>query len=163
MTEYAKKYIKANIPYFTKIPRKSRYTDPLKDRAWSITSDFCRVRDFINYGCCVSCGKPVENYKCFDGGHYESMGGNGALSGFNIMNVHGECPDCNGFHNGKSVGYKFGETLKRRYGEDIIGILHAVTLQTVKADDWYFIKIIEDRYKDLQAIKRTDILFPEYI
>lgn len=63
----------------------------VKGKAWKILSDYVRMRDFIIYRRCVSCGKTINDWKDGDAGHFISMGGHGALTGFNDDNVHLQC------------------------------------------------------------------------
>jgi hypothetical protein len=44
---------------------------------WTLFSEFIRRRDFIRYGTCISCGKPVSDWLVFDAGHFISAGGGG--------------------------------------------------------------------------------------
>lgn len=162
MTKQLKIYIKEYVPYFTKIDAL-RYNG-IKGKAWRILTDYCRQRDFILYGVCVSCSKAIKDWKECDGGHYISMGGHGALIGFSEKNVHGQCSGCNLFAS-QHTGVTYRDTLVQRNGGTILGELEALKSGSVKADDWYFISRIEKirvLYKDLQE-SYPNFEYPEYV
>lgn len=162
MTKQAQKYIKENLPYFTKI-NALRYTG-IKGKAWRILTDYCRQRDFIKYGVCVSCGKSIQNWKECDGGHYIAMGGHGALIGFSEKNVNLQCSFCN-LNASQHTGVIYRDTLVTRNGEAFLGELEALKSGSVKADDWYFISRIEKVYTMYQNLKEEypDFEYPEYV
>lgn len=159
MTKQVQAYIKLSIPYYGKIPSNTkRGKDTLRKKAWCITSDFIRMRDFIKYGYCVSCLTTIHNWRMSDPAHYHSFAGNGVLSGFNLMNMHMSCKFCNGFR-GAAAGHEMAEEIKRRYGDEIITHLNGEKMKSVKADDWFFIKVIENVYKLFQELKE---IYPDY-
>lgn len=164
MNKKQKEYIKNNLPYFTKIPRKSRYKNVIKDRAWSILSDYVRVRDYILYKKCISCGKEARSYNDFQAGHWISMGGHGAYIGFHHLNVHGQCPMCN-LNGGMEAGGQYQVSLTERYGGEILDSLQREKHFTCKADDWWFLEKTEDIYRMFQRLKDDNPghNFPEYL
>ena len=162
MTKQLKTYIKEYVPYFTKI-LALRYNG-IKGKAWRVLTDYCRQRDFIKYGVCVSCTKSVKDWKDCDGGHYISMGGHGALIGFSESNVHLQCSSCNLFAS-QHTGVIYQDTLVTRYGGAILRQLDIFKNSSVKADDWYFLQRIErihGLYKELKE-EYPDFEYPEYV
>lgn len=97
-----------------KVTRKGRYKGP-KGRFWDHFSDYIRLRDFLRYGTCISCGRKVRSYKDLQAGHYMAAGNCGFALVFNEFNVNGECAGCNAFDLNHHVGYR--ENLNKRYGE----------------------------------------------
>lgn len=165
MLKQATSYVKLNLPYYGKIPSSTpRGKDTLRKKAWCITSDFVRMRDFIKYGYCVSCHKPITNWKESDPAHFHSFGGNGVLSGFNLMNMHMSCKHCNGFR-GAVAGHEMAVEIVIRYGDDIIKELNDTKNKSVKADDWFFIEVIENIYSMFKVLKENhpDYNYPEYL
>ncbi len=165
MTKQATKYIKENLPYYGKIHSDTqRGKDTLRKKAWVITSEYVRCRDFIKYGYCVSCKERIENWRMSDPAHYHSFAGNGAMSGFYLMNIHMSCKFCNGFR-GAAAGHEMGEEIVERYGEDIIKDLQTVRNMTTKADDFFFIAIIEKVYGHFKLLKleNPDFTYPIYL
>lgn len=140
--------------YYKSIKRKYRYkgkNNEVKDKAWSILSDYVRVRDFKKYGVCVSCGKKIQNWQDGQAGHYISMGGHGSFIGFYDLNIHLQCPLCNSF-GGMEAGGNYKEELIRRYGQELIDELDKLKHKSVKADKQFFLdKIIEihEKYEQL--------------
>lgn len=162
MTKQSKKLID-ELPYYKGIKRKYRYKDEIKDKAWSILSDFVRCRDFLWFGTCVATGQKINHWRDTDAGHFYSMSGHGALLGFSELNIHAQKSISNKLSS-MSDGAYFKEELIRRYGEDIIKELGRMKRETVKADDFYFIERIEDIYAKFQLLKSTnDLDFPEYL
>lgn len=96
-----------------KVTRKGRYKGP-KSRFWDYFSDFIRLRDYIKYGRCISCGKRVRSYKELQAGHYMAAANCGFSLIFDEVNVNGECSYCNGFDPNHQVGYR--TNLNIRYG-----------------------------------------------
>ena len=165
MNKQSAKYIKENIPYYGKLGTATeRGKDALAKKAWTITSQYVRMRDFIQYRNCVSCKKAIQDWRDTDPAHYHSFAGNGALSGFNLMNIHMSCKHCNGFR-GAAAGHEMAEEIKKRYGDEIINELYQVKLQSVRADDWFYIGVIENVYKLFVFLKETypDYDYPEYV
>lgn len=162
MTNQVKKYIKENIPYYGKIPLKSRYSG-VKAKSWSILSDFVRMRDFILYGRCVATGVKIMDWRDGDAGHFTSMAGHGVESGFDPMNIHLQSKSSNGW-GGNADGHAFGLELDRRYGSGTAKKL-SQTRTLVKDDDWYHLRKIEDimgKFKALQK-EHPDFDYPPYL
>ena len=165
MTKQAQKFIKENLPYYGKIGSATkRGKDTLAKKAWVITSEYVRMRDYIKYGYCVSCKKPCSVWENTDPAHYHTFAGNGALSAFNLMNIHMSCKYCNGFR-GAVAGHEMAEEIKKRYGENITQELLKVKQQTVKADDFFYIGVIENVYSKFKELKEEypDFIYPEYL
>lgn len=153
MNKIQKEYIKNNFPNFKKIPRKYRYTEVVKDRAWSLLSDYTRIRDYLKFGHCVSCGKTVESWRLLQGGHYIPMGGNNAEIGFYHMNIHGQCGQCNAW-GGMAAGGRYKEELDRRYGIELVPKLEGMKKLKPKADIWFFLKKIEEIYSLFDELQK---------
>lgn len=161
MNQKIKEKIKS-IPYYTKITAL-RYNG-IKGKAWRITSDFTRCRDFILYdGECISCTRKASQWAEFDAGHYLSMGGHGASSGFFLGNINSQCFRCNGLFDG-IVGEEYKRKATQRNPNFIKEVMEKKH-ETLKADDWYFIGIIESVYSQFQELKleNKDFDYPQYI
>jgi hypothetical protein len=70
----------------------------LKGKYWTLFSEYIRRRDFKEYGSCISCGKPVSDWREFDAGHFIPAGSGGFALLFDERNVNGECHAFNGAH-----------------------------------------------------------------
>lgn len=164
MTKNLKEYIKKNLPYYGSITRKYRFTNPIKDKAWSLLSDFVRCRDVIMYGRCVSSGKKITDYRTCDAGHFYSMGGHGALIGFDVLNVHAQSKNDNQLSS-MHTGANFEKELKRRYGKKLLNELKEISHILVKADDLFFLNKIEEVWKLFKELKleKPDFDYPEYL
>ena len=148
------------LPYYGKITA-SRYKG-VKGKAWKIISDYTRMRDFLRHKVCISCDKFLNDWRNIDAGHYISMGGHGAASGFNTDNVHGQCKYCN-MQASQHTGVIFEQNIVLR-GYDIDAI-NAEAQKTVKADDWYFLHKIKKVYEMFQELKSEfpDEEYPRYL
>lgn len=156
--------------YYKAIKRKYRFTgksnqklSEAKDKAWAILSDYTRMRDFARYGRCISCGARFENWRDAQGGHFISMGGHGTKIGFDERNVHAQCQYDNQM-GGMDAGAEYGRELERRYG-DIEKELRVLQHETVKADEFYFVKRIEAIHELFVLLKEEypDLDYPEYM
>ena len=110
-----------NLPdWLRSIPYGSHGSSPAQKRAWKYMSDMVRKDDFDTYGGkCVSCPRRLENWKEGDCGHYIAWSNCNAIFKFYRKNLALQCKHCNN-NGGMSIGYEFGEELKRRYGPDIL-------------------------------------------
>lgn len=166
MTKRAQDYIKTNLPYYGKIGSDTkRGKDTLAKKAWVITSEYVRLRDYIAYGYCVSCKKPCGVWRDTDPAHYHTFAGNGALSAFNLMNIHMSCKHCNGFR-GAAAGHEMATEITKRYGKGILKDLIDTKNKSVKADDWFYIGTIENVYKHFVLLKDANYGkadFPSYL
>lgn len=165
MTKRAKDYIKDNLPYYKGITRKRRYSDEVKDKAWSILSDYVRCRDFLWFGTCVARGTRINDWRESDAGHYYSMSGHGTELGFSDMNVHMQSKNSNQLSSA-SDGAAYEKELIRRYGKSFMKELADMKNVSVKADDWYFIERIKDiaaKFQLLKVANESKIEFPDYI
>jgi len=163
-------------PYFKKIPRKNRFKTKqksktirnqveAKDRAWAILSDYSRLRDFARYkGRCVSSGERVGHWRDFHSGHYASMGSCGASAGFYDLNVHGQTYYEN-MHGGMESGGRYKDELVKRYGEVVLTLIQEEKRKIVKADEFFFIKKIEEIYAKFQELREEypDEEYPDYL
>lgn len=164
MTKHTKEYIKINLPYFKSIIRKNRYKGLVKDKAWSLLSDYVRCRDFLKYKTCVATGKRIENWRESDAGHFHSMSGNGALIGFDLMNVHMQSKNSNQLSSAAD-GAEFERTIVERYGGDILFHLKSIKIESVQADDFFFIKKIQEIWPLFVGLKKSYPVhdYPEYL
>lgn len=150
-------------PYYKSIKRKYRYrykkNEPLvikvKDKAWSLLSDYVRVRDFNKYGTCISCGKRADCWKDLQGGHYVNAGSGGAELSFDLQNVNAQCGKCN--MGGMDVGASYKEELDRRLGEGTADKLRARKFLTSNADTQFFINKMEEIYNLLTKEEKREL------
>ena len=163
MTKQIKEALKT-LPYYKSIPRKYRYTNPVKDKAWTLLSDYTRMRDFIKFGTCIATGKRITNWRDMDAGHYESMSGHGSLVGFSELNIHAQSPMSNKI-GGMADGARYKENLIKRYGKKILKDIETLKRGTIKADDWFFISRIQHIWEWFQTLKKDhkNFDFPEYL
>ena len=148
------------IPWYGKV-QASRYKG-VKGKAWKVTSDFTRCRDYILFKVCASCPRKIEDWKETDAGHYIGMASNGALIGFSTKNIHMQCKFCN-MHASQHTGAYYRDTLLKRQID--LDELERLKNGTVKADDWYFLAVLKSVYEEFQELakKHPEYDFPEYL
>lgn len=164
MTKSTKAHIKETMPWYGGIVRKNRYSDQVKDKAWSLLSDYVRCRDVAKYGTCVATGERINNWRDCDAGHYYNMGAYGALLGFDDMNVHAQSKRSN-MLSSFSDGPAFKEEIIRRHGKEEFERISKLKGATVKADEIFFIGKLKDTWGKFQKLKGEypDFDYPDYI
>lgn len=102
----------------------------LQKRAWRLTSDYVRIRDYYAYNAsCVATGARIGHWTEGDAGHYKSWSVCRGMFKFDPRNIHLQSKSSNGW-GGQEVGYKFGVTLKQRYEEDYLEELESINKAT---------------------------------
>ena len=103
---------------------KKKLTLPkLKKKLDCIFSEYIRRRDSDGeYGCCITCGKPI-NWK-YEGnaGHFQDRAK--LSTRFHEQNVHLQCVSCNKYHGGRQ--YIYGHIIDDLYGEGTADMLEAM-------------------------------------
>ena len=165
----AKKY---ETPKWIKsVPKGSHGTksNDLTFRYWKVVSDYVRIKDYLDYGYCVSCKKPFVEYKQSQAGHYKTWGSSNAYAKYNIDNIAGQCGPCNNWGSFEE-GAIFLEELKMRKGDDVYQrILKFHNEQSGnKMEKW---DLVDKTYEMLLKIKdlgnvlhsTRDVIMPDYI
>ena len=135
--------------YIKAIPEGSHGSGSLQKRLWKITSDFCRLRDWEKYGRITVTGEVLNDWRDGDAGHYISFSKCNGLYKFHPQNIHLQGKASNGW-GGQNVGHLFGETLKRRYGKNI--------LQTIEqTNNSYPLKFTTQDVRDLIKTRIYDL------
>lgn len=107
--------------------KKGRYSG-IKAKYWDYLSDYIRMRDFLEYGTCITCGKKFSSWN--DGsqaGHFIAAGNCGFDLLFDKKNINAECQYDNAWNSNHQITMR--ANLARRYGED-------------------YVVALEERYKD---------------
>lgn len=92
----------------------------IKGIFWHLISKFVRMRDFLEYKTCISCGREFEKWNEAQAGHYAPAGNCGFALLFDKRNINAECASCNNprFSPGKLIPYR--SNLVKRYGEEYV-------------------------------------------
>jgi len=115
-----------------------RYRHPIeKGVYWYWFARFVRLRDYILWGRCISCGEQ-KGYEDLQAGHYAPAGDCGMSLIFNPRNVNGECGGCNAFDEGHLFGYADG--LDARYGQGTAQELKERYKQRHQSQDFHWTK-----------------------
>ena len=138
-----------------------------KKEAWEWCSKYIRLRDAIEYQnkypetpfgyvkCCTCPRIIIWNKNC-DAGHFISKS-RGGLSGvyFDERNIHAQCKDCNGFHQGKQEVYL--EFMLEKYGQDVVDKLHWLDKnQSYKGKILGIGLMYKELYKELRGTDARD-------
>ena len=89
-----------------------------------------RLQDELEYGCCISCGGPID-----DAGHYHAIGSKYRCSPLrlNHMNIHGQCARCNRFVGGGNKK-SYADGIIVRYGAEYLERLEDLKRQTDRGE-----------------------------
>jgi len=103
-------------PYIKAIPEGSHGSGTLQKRLWKACSDYCRIRDFHNFGTCVATGKYLESWQSCDGGHYIPYSTCNGIFKFSPENVHAQSSGSNKW-GGERDKIRYQLELEERYGK----------------------------------------------
>ena len=142
-----------------KTTNKGRYKG-YKGKFWDIFSDFIRLRDFLKYGTCITCGKKFTAWN--DGsqaGHFLAAGNCGFSLLFDEKNVNSECAHDNAFNKNHQISMR--KNIISRYGEDYVVALEErfndSHFKGITTKEWgkreYEIKTAEYKEKVLEMVK----------
>lgn len=139
--------------WLNKIPQGTHGSGIAQKKYWKVVSDTVRIRDFHEYGTCISCGSKFPSWQDSQAGHYKSWGTCRGYSKWNQMNIFGQCRTCNSA-NSKSfvsskdtnvIGGNFKDNIRARYGENRVKIIEALDKHpTEKMEDHVIIELIKD-------------------
>ena len=116
-----------------------------------IFSQYIRLRDSDKDGNCRCCTCDcIKPWKEMHAGHY--IGREAKNTRWEEQNVHGQCPSCNTFHEGRKPEYTL--FLQRKYGLQIIGQLVSAGRRTKK---WSHIEIEALIRHYQEEIKRFEV------
>ena len=87
----------------------------IKGKLWEVFSRFIRIRDYIKYKRCISCGQFLH-WKDGDAGHFVAAGNRGFGLLFDEQNVALQCKGCNNPTWTPDASIPFGIELDKRCG-----------------------------------------------
>lgn len=106
--------------WFMKIKPGAHGNTPHQKRLWRIVSEAVRKEEFELYGGqCVSCSRRLESWQDGQCAHFKPWSVCNGLFKYERVNLAFSCSFCNQ-NSGADIGHRFGEELKRRYGDDIL-------------------------------------------
>ena len=123
----------------------------LQKRLWRLVSDYTRIRDWYQYKRCVATGDYIPHWKESDAGHFRSYSICNGMFKFDIWNVHMQSKKSNAW-GGQSIGYYFGEELKRRYGETFLQELEEENMKHINEKVENF-SVVEEMLAILELMK----------
>lgn len=130
----------------------------LKGIYWCWLARYIRMRDFLRYGTCVSCGGR-KTYEELQAGHFAPASSCGFALLFDERNLNAECGGCNGFDSMHLLGY--ARNLDVRYGpgtadglQERYGARHQNTMKEwSKLEYEREVGAIVEKYRDLTGEK----------
>lgn len=116
---YYKQLLAENNHWIKHIPPGSHGSTPLQKRLWRLVTDYVRIKDFLRYGDCISCGHKFTSWQEAQGGHYRAYSKCKGMRKFDDLNVFAQCQFCNSRMNDDKFegGRRFAENIVARYGE----------------------------------------------
>lgn len=139
---------------------KAHGSGTLEKRLWRLVSDYVRIRDWYRWNkSCVATGVFISDWKHGQAGHYKSYNACDGMFKFDEMNIHLQSAASNAWGD-QEIGYKFGEELKRRYGNDY---LEKITLEnrkhvSEKRDSFAILEKMKDILNKMEQLPEK----PEY-
>lgn len=109
--------------WFNAIKPGSHGSTPAQKRLWRVVSEYVRQRDFVKYGCCVSCGYEFSDWREAQAGHWLPYSVCHSLYKFDpTFNIAAQCFACNNNlrRSGAHIGHAFGEELRLRHGPNVL-------------------------------------------
>lgn len=146
------------------IPQGSHGSSIIQKKYWKVTSDFVRIRDFYDYGTCISCNRKPENWdiKEWQAGHYKAWASCRGYSKWFVDNCFGQCSICNSsgssnFVSPKDVnviGGNFKDNIRKRHGEERIKFIESLdSYPTEKLEDHVIVDKIKKVILDMSTLK----------
>ena len=134
------------------MPKKSE-KKKIKDKAWTLFSQYIRRRDSDKHGYCncCTCGKKAP-WKELQAGHF--IAGRNASILFEEDAVHAQCVGCNLFGGGKQAQYY--AFMKEKYGLKRIDELYTQANQVKKVSVSDYMELIDDLMDKLVGLDIRD-------
>lgn len=137
------------------IPQGSHGSTSIQKKAWKVTSDYVRIKDFITFGgVCPGCNQfKFTTWKDGQACHWKSWGASNSYSKYDMRNILLGCSNCNHNEDGM-IGFNFGSELMARYGIDNPEYIEQINNENrgKKMEDIILVGMIEliiDKMKDL--------------
>jgi len=149
------------LEWWRSIPEGSHGTGTLQKRLWKAVSDTVRIRDYFNYGVCISCNRRPEHWSIADwqGGHYNPWSICRGFSKFHLDNIFGQCSYCNRGFSGAPAGARFKETIIKRYGQERMDWLETFqSFPLEKMDDSVILEMLRETIINMKNLPDK----PEY-
>jgi hypothetical protein len=148
------------------IKEGSHGSGSLQKRLWKLVSDYVRIRDFYEYGQCVSCNKRFLTWKDTDwqAGHYYPYSVCKGYTKFYVDNIFGQCSRCNRGFNGSPSGATFKENIIKRYGQEQLDLISIYPQSPVeKLNDVVILDLIYDMVQMIKELPEKPDYFEKII
>lgn len=115
---------KAKVPkglpsWIKAIPEGAHGSGTLQKRLWRLTSDYVRIRDFLEFGTYIDSGEKILDWNDAQAGHWRSYSQCHGMYKFNIDNIHAQTPKGNSWPTGTTWD-NYRRNLIKRYGEEYV-------------------------------------------
>lgn len=144
------------------IPQGSHGSSIIQKKYWKVVSDFVRIRDFYDYGICISCPRKFLSWEESQAGHYKAWASCRGYSKWFVDNCFGQCSICNSsgsssFVSTKDVnviGGNFKDNIRKRYGAKRIKFIESLdSYPTEKLEDYEIVDKIKKVILDMSTLK----------
>ena len=147
-----------------KIPLGSHGSGKYQKKLWRVVSDTVRIRDYYEYGVCISCGKPFSHWNESQAGHYKSYNGCRGFSKWDMKNIFAQCAYCNSFRDPNPTGAMFKDNIIRLYGEKRLEYIASFDKLPVEPiSDYDVVQVMASLIKDMKDLPEKPDYYYEVI
>ena len=114
-----KKTIKGLPAWLKAIPEGKHGSGTLQKRLWRLTSDFVRIRDWVEFGEFIDTGERIIHWNDAQGGHWRSWPECNGMFKFNEMNIHAQTARGNSWPTSQTWE-NYRRNLVNRYSEEFV-------------------------------------------
>lgn len=148
--------------WYQVIPDGSHGSNKIEKKLWRLVTDYVRIRDFEEYGNCISCGKVFDSWNEAQGGHYRSYTKCKGYTKFDYRNVFAQCAYCNSRMNDDKFegGRIFAHNIVNRFGQTRLDVINDFVLPKYESKRAY--PNLLNMMVDLIQLMNTYSIKPEY-
>lgn len=145
------------------IPEGRHGSGTLQKRLWRLTSDYCRIRDWLRYGECIATEQRMKDWNSGQGGHYRSYTSCNGMFKFDPINIHLQTAKSNSWPTSQTWE-TFATNLRQRYGSEIIDFIDAVNRNTpLKITTELVMADIERKVEMIKTLSHYPPYFPRLL
>lgn len=125
--------------WYKSIPEGSHGSNPIEKKLWRLVTDYVRIRDFSDYGNCISCGRQFDCWEEAQGGHYRPFSKCKGYTKFDYRGVFAQCAYCNSRMNDDKFegGRIFADNIVFRYGKRHLNLINEFVSEKYSAKREY--------------------------
>lgn len=131
--------------WLNKIPQGTHGSGIAQKKLWRVCSDYVRIKDFYQFGTCISCGKRFTHWRDGQCCHFRAYSVCRGYSKWETNNLFLGCSACNTAYDSNLVGKRFAEGIVERYGKQRLEQLENMTNRPIeKLEDSVIVEMTKD-------------------